>query len=762
MVGSSHNIVRHPDMPAAAFEDLWSTIKSGKPWSGLVKNRCKNGDYYWVLANVTPVREGGEVTGYLSVRTRPTDDQISEADARYKAINANGKVPGPGMVDRILGVARSITIRTWMAIYAVGVMAMLSIFTWLGYQQVSPSILVASLGAISVSLAICAFIFNRYINAPVEQAVKTLAQLADGHFSDWIEVDRDDEFGLVLQYLKSAQISLGFEINENQVMNYRMQRIMEALDRVHANVMLTDPDNNILYLNESMHNMMAKVQGSLHGTDTFKFDIDETISKSMDLFYSNSAFKDFLGNQTTDAKVLETQIGSCHVRVKANPVTSAEGKNIGSVLEWEDCFQEVVVEKEIERIIKAALAGDLSQRLDNSEMEGFFRFFTESMNKLISIFSDVIDDTIITISSMAKGDLTKKIDGDYHGSYGQLKADVNNTIEKMKEVMGEITNSSSTVLQGSHEIAEGNKHLSQRTESQAANLEETAASMEEMTSQVRQNADHAREANQLAETARTQAEQGGDVVNQAIRAMGDITDSSNRIAAIISVIDEIAFQTNLLALNASVEAARAGDQGRGFAVVASEVRNLAGRSATAAKEIKELIDDSVIKVGEGAKLVDESGQTLETIVEAVNSVSDIIAGIAGSSQEQREGIEQVNRAISKMDEMTQQNAALVEEAAASSESMGDHARKLNQLVAFFKSKPVNRLHSNSSGSLDLSVSHKMPLQKMDQRDAAGTPNDQIKTTDQVKQVSVRAGLARRRTSQKRSPMVGYRCYYVSD
>ena len=237
------------------------------------------------------------------------------------------------------------------------------------------------------------------------------------------------------------------------------------------------------------------------------------------------------------------------------------------------------------------------------------------------------------------------------------------------------------MYRGAKEIAAGSGHLSQRTEEQSSSLEETASSMEEMTSTVKQNADNASQANQLAVAARDQAEKGGEVVTQAVRAMQDINDSSRRIADIIGVIDEIAFQTNLLALNAAVEAARAGEQGRGFAVVATEVRSLAGRSATAAREIKNLIQDSVRKVQDGSLLVTQSGETLEQIVASVKKVSDIVAEIAAASREQSSGIEQVNRAVAQMDQITQQNAALVEQATTSSQDMAETARRLDQMLA---------------------------------------------------------------------------------
>ncbi len=284
---------------------------------------------------------------------------------------------------------------------------------------------------------------------------------------------------------------------------------------------------------------------------------------------------------------------------------------------------------------------------------------------------------------IAGGDLDVQVpvrDGDS----SSLLAAMRSMAEKLSQIVGEVRLVSDSVSSSAQELASGNDNLSQRTQEQASALEETASSMEEMTSTVRQNADNARQANQLAVGARDQAEQGGQVVSQAVAAMNEINASSRKIADIISVIDEIAFQTNLLALNAAVEAARAGEQGRGFAVVAAEVRNLAQRSAGAAKEIKDLIQDSVEKVKTGSGLVDESGRTLTEIVGSVKKVTDIVAEIAAASQEQSAGIEQVNKAITQMDEVTQQNATLVEEAAAASQSMEDQAQRMVEIMQFFR------------------------------------------------------------------------------
>jgi methyl-accepting chemotaxis protein len=308
--------------------------------------------------------------------------------------------------------------------------------------------------------------------------------------------------------------------------------------------------------------------------------------------------------------------------------------------------------------------------------------------------------TVAEASSIARassnGDLTQRLSmSGKTGALEELSRGVNELLDTMTGIVIQVKAAAEEVSRGADEISQGNTNLSQRTEEQASSLEETASSMEEMTSTVKQNADNAGQASQLAVAARDQAEKGGAVVSKAVVAMNEINEASRKIADIIGVIDEIAFQTNLLALNAAVEAARAGEQGRGFAVVASEVRNLAGRSATAAKEIKALIQDSGSKVDEGSTLVTQSGATLEQIVSSVKKVTDIVAEIAAASLEQSAGIEQVNKAVMQLDELTQQNAALVEQASAASQSMAEQARTLNGTMQKYR---VNGGGSNLRGS----------------------------------------------------------------
>jgi aerotaxis receptor len=467
LMGQPHNLVRHPDMPVQAFADMWATLKAGQSWTALVKNRRKNGDHYWVRANANPVRRNGQITGYLSVRTKPSRAEIAQTETLYRAFR-EGRAGS-------LRFHKGIVVRTGLMAWASALQLMplrwrlraaLGACTIGGVAAAAAFGLGASalagLAGVAAGLGIAAsWWLERQIVAPLALVLKQAQAVAAGQPAANVNLDRVDEIGLMLRAVNQSGLNL------------------------------------------------------------------------------------------------------------------------------------------------RALVDDVSEQV------------------------------------------------------GGLQT-------------------------ASGEIAQGNSDLSSRTEQAASNLEETAASMEQMTATVAQNAEGARQATQLAVGASAAAAKGGDVVGQVVGTMQEISNSSKRIADIIGVIDGIAFQTNILALNAAVEAARAGEQGRGFAVVASEVRSLAHRSAEAAKEIKSLINDSVGKVEAGSRLAGEAGRSVSDIVTQVKRVSDLIEAISASTTEQSTGIAQVNVAVSQLDQMTQQNAALVEQSTAAAESMKGQTVRLAEAVGVYR------------------------------------------------------------------------------
>ncbi|NKF52137.1 PAS domain-containing protein [Shewanella sp. WXL01] len=459
-------------------------------------------------------------------------------------------------------------------------------------------------------------------------------------------------------------------------------RIKQALDCVSANTMVADNNNDIIYTNRALQAMFEEAQEDVR-EGLPAFNAKNLVGENIDVFHKNPVHQHNILASLQDTHHAQFRVGKRFFKFTANPIKNADDERIGTVVEWEDRTSEVRIEKEVSRLVEAANRGDLSQRLSLDDKDGFFLSLSQGLNSLLKVSDSVISDVVALFDGLAKGDLSTTLSGEYEGEFSKLQRDANATVSRLTEVLSEIRETANTVTANAEEIAQGNIDLSQRTEEQAASLEETAASMEQMTGTVKQSENNAALANKLAQEASSRAELGGSVVKQAVSAMDEITESSKRIADIITVIDEIAFQTNLLALNAAVEAARAGEQGRGFAVVAGEVRNLAQRSAGAAKEIKELIRDSVSKVTDGTTLVNQSGDTLKDIMSSVSKVAEMISNISIAAEQQSVGILEVNKSISQMDQMTQQNAALVEEISAAGDTMTEQARNMRGKLNFF-------------------------------------------------------------------------------
>ncbi|MFA1732312.1 methyl-accepting chemotaxis protein [Xanthomonas campestris] len=499
--------------------------------------------------------------------------------------------------------------------------------------------------------------------------------------------------GTVLVVLLSG--ALGLLITRS--LTQPLSRATRAAESIAGGKLDNDVDTQATDESGRLLKAMSKMQNQLHSlisaqTDMAKRHDDGQISFRIDA----SAFPGDYGRMAHDTNNL---VGS-HIAVKMRLAQIMGRYAIGDLSEDMDKLpgeKAVLTETmaqvkvnlsamnhEIKHLAQSAANGDFSARGDAERFQYDFRVMVDSLNTLMSTADGNLQSLSSLLQSIAAGDLTARMSGEFRGVFAQMRDDANATATQLAEIVGSIKTSAVSIKGAASEIAAGNQDLSQRTEQQAANLEETAASMEELTSTVKQNAEGARQANQLAIGAASVAVQGGEVVNKVVETMSGIEASSKKIADIISVIDGIAFQTNILALNAAVEAARAGEQGRGFAVVASEVRTLAQRSSGAAKEIKDLIDDSVQRVAEGSALVHTAGKTMGEVVASVQRVTDIMGEISAASQEQSAGIEQVNQTITQMDETTQQNAALVEEATAAARSLEEQAVQLTEAVAVFK------------------------------------------------------------------------------
>ncbi len=977
LIGKPHNLVRHPDMPPEAFQDLWDTLKAGRPWVGYVKNRCKNGDFYWVEAHAAPIWENGQVTGYMSVRRKPPRARVEAAENAYRLFRENkagglrirdGRVESTGPLARLSRGFMQLSVSAKMIVGCTlsAILVMGATTTFLGshmagllekkgiddlsqnlslirgmvevraaamnreafrlndifagsfpdgfavsgdgevpilkngntvlnqrndevdhfssvthavatvlvrkgddfvrvatsvkdekgqravgtplakdnpavakllggerytgkinlfgkdfYAAYAPikgkddqvigglfigidvsaeisalrqqikavkvgetgyfyvldgkpgkdygnlvvhpakegsNILAAKdanghefikeilekkqgtirypwqntelgdtaprekvvafdtvpdwqwvigggtyvnefealsrtmqrflLGmALVVILSLVALIYllvRKLVRNPLqEQVLPAFRALSSGRYDNPLEISRSDEIGQVLQGLETMQNRLGFEVAESRRIADETTRIKFALDSVSIAVTVSDDRNNLIYMNKASTELWSRMADGIRNRHP-DFSVETLFGGPVWRYFEDDASRQAFRAELTQQRIMDIVLAERNLHLTLGPVRNERGQYLGRVTQWADRTQEIAVEKEIQDIVLAASQGDLGKRLPLEGKTGFAEALTVGLNQLLDAVSGALSNLERVLAALAKGDLTQTIDQDYEGTFGQLKGSANATVDNLKELIGQIKEAVDSIGTASREIAMGNSDLSQRTESQASSLEETASSMEELTSTVKQNADNARQANQLAIGSSGVASKGGAVVSQVVDTMASINESSRKIVDIISVIDGIAFQTNILALNAAVEAARAGEQGRGFAVVAAEVRNLAQRSAAAAKEIKALIGDSVDKVENGSKLVAQAGDTMEEIVTSIKRVTDIMAEISAASMEQSSGIEQVNLAITQMDEVTQQNAALVEEAAAAAESLEEQAQSLERSVSVFK------------------------------------------------------------------------------
>lgn len=585
------------------------------------------------------------------------------------------------------------------------------------------------LGLLVLSLLLSLYISSliiKSISNPLNEMAKTLLAIAHGDYSRNVDVSSDDEIGKLMQGLQSMQIQAGYQRAEEKRINHENARVKFALNCANANMMVLDKNAKIVFMNESMLNHSRKIESSLLQSNP-TCNTDSVINTHLEPFILNAIVNsksntnnvvstncnirkhtpeyqhlvDQLNNLQKQTLMLE--FGGFTFLYNINPINDEKGQRLGTVMELIDKTAEVTAQQQVTELVGKAVAGNLEARFDLNKLEGFYRDLGENFNNLLENCNTSINDLGLLLECMAEGDLTHTIDLDkYQGSFYLISKDANSSVIRLRELLNDIRDFAETINSAVIEIAAGNRDLSTRTEKQASSLQETSSSMDELTSTVCQNAESAHKANELTHEMEKLAADGKIVVNQVVETMTEIDQFSQHISEIIGVIDGIAFQTNILALNAAVEAARAGEQGRGFAVVASEVRSLAQRCASSAKEIKELISNAVEKIELGNEQAQKAGITTEKINESIKHVSVLITDIANASQEQSLGIAQVSQAVTQMDEVTQHNTVLVEQATTAAESLEEQAQNLIQAVAAF------RLLDNQSSFAD---SHKKSLEK---------------------------------------------------
>ncbi|WLQ12687.1 methyl-accepting chemotaxis protein [Hahella aquimaris] len=460
-------------------------------------------------------------------------------------------------------------------------------------------------------------------------------------------------------------------------------RLKQAIETTTTALMVADEGFNIVYANPAVKRVLKNAEAQIK-KKLPNFNADKLEGVCIDSFHRDPSHQHRLLRGLRQPYDASLQLGDAYFDLTAGAIRNESDEILGFVVEWRDMTSQVNTEREVQRIVECARKGELNAKVELEGKQGFFLSLGEGLNALVEVMDDVLGDVSDVMEALAEGDLQERMREDHEGRFAALAEAVNGSMVRLDNIITQLIQSSDSVKASNQEISTGNNQLSERTEKQSSSLEETASSIEELSSNVSNTADNARQADQLSNLTRNTATEGGEVTQRAVTSMREINEASRKIAEIIGVIDDIAFQTNLLALNASVEAARAGEQGRGFAVVATEVRNLAQRSATSAKEIKDLIEDSVKKVQAGSSLVDESGQKLEEIIGNVKKVADLISDIAAATEEQSSGLDQVNQAVMELDEITQQNAALAEETASSAESSLESVEQMAQLMSFFK------------------------------------------------------------------------------
>jgi len=948
LLNKNHNMVRHPDMPPEAFQNLWDTIKTGKAWTGVVKNRCKNGDYYWVKANVNPDYHNGSLTGYTSIRSKPSSKEIQSAVALYKKIkdgktnlepkiwdklnvykrlgltakfalvvlflllpvislmnlyindrvdsvafyekqlvgveylsplknlslkvaehrglmnaflsgnkNLESKIaetrkqisalisdtdkrvqadesilsltsewenikqkwttlvakieknnkkyifkahsevltgvqhlmktvgeksnmifdsqlsryymasilvnelpelmdgigqlrghtsgvlvagelseqkkitiigllnlskeriesvdaslnamydeapalkemlkkPGRKAVKSTVGYFNMVmasafneglikkkSIKASTKIFAEGtkvIESLNNLFTvteaelredQLAYIDSLNLEMMKTIGIASIFILI-GFVFTIFVVASLLRSIKHLGglfgRISDGHFTSEVRIVSNDEVGQALELIKAMQNKVGFNLSVTQDQAIKNGRISSALENASTSVMVTDTEADIIYMNKSAETLFATLERQL-ATEIPSFNCDDLIGNPLS-FIPDVVELSVSSVKTLMAKTQRTvKVAGLIIEFTMTPVFDENNQYSGCVVEWFDKTDEAKIEEEVANVVRAAAEGDFGRQINIDSNDDFYKRLAEGINQIVTNTGNSIDDVERVLRSLAEGDLTKNMTKTYSGVFERLGNNVNSTVDKLKEVIGNMQNNGQQVSSTSNSVNVAAQQIGQGSSEQAAALEQISSAMEEMTSNISQSADNASQTEKIAQQASIDAETSGKIVTSAVESMKEIADK-------IGIIEEISRQTNLLALNAAIEAARAGEHGKGFAVVASEVRKLAERSQKAAAEISELSGDTVT-------LAELAGDRLEDLVPSITQTAELVQEISVSAREQDTGASEINSALQQLDAVVQRSASSSEELASSARMLADQSSSQKQTIDYF-------------------------------------------------------------------------------
>lgn len=706
LLGQPHNILRHPDVPKAVFADMWATLKSGLPWVQIVKNRCKDGSYYWVEANVTPILENGSIVGYQSVRSPVDSETKALAQQLYKDINAGTKKIKNGYVintlDQLCLFNHIHPVN--LMILMILVLGSLSTVSLLGLIPISAEIIaLLTLFFTAYTWAGKKYIFNR-----LGASKKVMDNMRQGNFSGQVNYLGKHSLSKLVASVKMMQIQLGASYEDAQVKLQNSLRLKSALDAASSSIMMVNKTGEVLYINHQLCQFFEKNQLQIQ-TVSPSFDYGNMIGKKLNTICTHEFFNDL--NQS---KQSEENLAGLIVNLNVLPVTDSNGKTIGSIVGWVDVTQQRTVEKELKATLEMASIGHTDININTENLTGFYLETSNNINTLLSELNAIIENMVNVMTKLAVGDIRGRVTKDLQGSLAAMKGATNVSLDNLSSIILHIKNAAQTVGQASIESSNAALDLSDRTQQAAAALEQINASMQNMADLQKQNAFEISDVNASAKKTVEVNKNAKISLDATVNSIQQIQNTSEKISNIITIIDGIAFQTNLLALNAAVEAARAGEHGRGFAVVAGEVRSLAQKSAEAASDIKKLIESSATQVNEGVAMVNKTHHAFAEVDEQVENIGIAMQTVLSSINDQQTTVSEIAQALNTLDSNIQSNAALVEESSAASVSLKEQAEFLNSETNKFSLDETKALDliqgSNASYGVNISeVRQKMRI-----------------------------------------------------